>query len=186
MRQAISWAPVGLALIAIALMATPSPAAGQARPAPAAELAAGALLFADDGLVTEGFAGGAVRFYVLPRISVGPEVAFIRGENHSHLMFTGNVTFDVLRPVNGEPRPVTPFAVAGGGLFRTREPFPNNEVFTSIDGAFTAGGGMRALVGKCVIVGAEVRVGWELHIRLNGMVGVRLGRSRTTTRAERR
>ncbi len=184
MRQRISWGPVALALIAIAVMATPSPAAAQARPVPAAEVAAGALLFADDGVVTEGFAGGAVRFYVLPRISVGPEVALIRGENHSHLMFTGNVTFDVLRPANGEPRPVTPFAVAGGGLFRTREPFPNNEVFTSTDGAFTAGGGVRALAGKYVIVGAEARIGWELHIRLNGMVGVRLGR--TTTRAEHR
>jgi hypothetical protein len=164
-----------LAIIAIALMGIPHPAAARDRPAPAGELAAGALLFADDGIVTEGFVGGAARVYVLPRISVGPEIAFIRGENHSHLTFTGNVTFDLLRPVNGEPRSVTPFVVAGGGLFRTRERFPN-EVFTSTEGAFTAGGGVRALVGKYLIVGAEARIGWELHIRLNGMVGVRLGR----------
>jgi hypothetical protein len=38
------------------------------------------------------------------------------------------------------------------------------------------GGGVTALVGQHVIVGAEARIGWELHIRLNGMVGVRLGR----------
>jgi hypothetical protein len=107
---------------------------------------------------------------------VGPEIAYIQGENHSHLMLTGNVTFDFVRAVNGEPRQITPFAVVGGGLFRTREPFPNNEVFTSSEGAFTAGGGVRALVGKYVIVGAEARIGWELHIRLNGLVGVRLGR----------
>ena len=176
-----AWNPrpvTALAMIAIALMATPlaRPAAAQERQGPAGELAAGALLFADDGVVTEGFVGGAVRFYVLPRVSAGPEVAYVQGENHSHLMLTGNVTFDLVRPVNGQARQITPFAVVGGGLFRTRDTFPNNRIFTSSEGAFTAGGGVRALAGKYVIVGAEARIGWELHIRLNGMVGVRLGR----------
>jgi hypothetical protein len=152
------------------------PASAQERPGPAGELAAGALLFADDGIVTEGFVGGAARFYILPRMSLGPEIAYIQGENHSHLMLTGNVTFDLVRPVNGEARPVTPFVVVGGGLFRTREQFPNNQVFTSTEGAFTAGGGVRGLVGKHLILGAEARIGWELHIRLNGIVGVRFGR----------
>ena len=171
-----SWSLGRLLFIAIALAAMPAPSEAQERPAPAVEFAAGALLFADDGVVTEGFFGGAARVYVLPRISVGPEIASIHGENHSHQMFTGNVTFDLLRPMNGEPRALTPFAVVGGGLFRTRERFPN-EVFTSNDGAFTAGGGVRALVGKYLIVGAEARIGWELHVRLNGIIGVRLRRS---------
>lgn len=167
-----------LSIIAIALMAVPlaRPAAAQERPGPVGEFAAGALLFADDGVVREGFVGGAARLYVLPRVSVGPEIAYIQGENHSHLMLTGNVTFDLVRPVNRQPRQITPLAVVGVGLFRTREPFPDNEVFTSNEGAFTAGGGVRALVGKYVIIGAEMRIGWELHIRVNGMVGVRLGR----------
>jgi hypothetical protein len=167
-----------LASASILLMSAPlarsAAAQGKERPGPVAELAAGALNFADDGVVREGFVGGAARFYVLPRISVGPEIAYIDGRSHSHLMVTGNVTFDLVRPVNGEPRAVTPFAVVGGGLFQTRELFPNREVFTSADGAFTAGGGVRAVVGKYVVVGAEARIGWELHIRLNGMVGVRL------------
>jgi hypothetical protein len=138
------------AIIAIAMMVGlfARPAAAQERPGPVAEFAAGALLFADDGVVTEGFLGGTARFYVLPRVSVGPEVAYIQGQNHSHLMLTGNVTFDLVRPVNGQPRLITPFAVVGGGLFRTRESFPNDEIFTSSEGAFTAGGGVRALVGK--------------------------------------
>jgi hypothetical protein len=124
--------------------------------------------------VKEGLVGGAARFYVSPRISVGPEFAHIQGENHSHLMLTGNVTMDILSPINGEPRKVTPFAVVGGGLFQTRQRFPNNAAFTSSEGAFTAGGGVRALVGRRLIVGAEARMGWELHIRVNGMIGVRL------------
>ena len=167
-----------LAVTAITLMSAPlaRPAEAQERPEPVAEFAAGALLFADDAVVREGFFGGAGRFYVLPRVSVGPEIAYIQGKNHNHLMLTGNVAFDLVRPVNGRPRPITPFAVVGGGLFQTRESFPNNEVFTSSEGAFTAGGGVRALVGKYLIVGAEARIGWELHIRMNGIVGVRFGR----------
>ena len=165
---------VVIATVAAATM-LPRPAAAQDRPAPAVELAGGALLFADDGVVTEGFVGGAGRFYVLPRISVGPEIAYIQGQNHSHLMLTGNVTFDLVRPVNGRPRRVTPFAVVGGGLFRTRQQFPNNEDFASSDGAFTAGGGVRALVGRSVFVGAEARIGWEMHIRMNALVGVHFG-----------
>ena len=151
-------------------------AAAQERPAPAAELAAGALLFADDGVVTEAFVGAAGRFHVLPRVSVGPEFAFIQGENHSHLMLTGNVTFDFVPPINGRPPQVTPFVVAGLGLFHTRESFPNNQTFAHNEGAFTAGAGVMGRVGERVTVGAEVRVGWELHIRLNGTIGVRLGR----------
>ncbi|MBA2305690.1 MAG: hypothetical protein H0W08_24075 [Acidobacteria bacterium] len=152
------------------------PASAQERPAPVAELAAGALLFPDDGItVKEGLVGGTARFYVSPRLSVGPEVAYVRGDDHAHLMLTGNLTFDFLGPVNGQPRPVTPFVVVGAGLFRTREEFPGTADFTSSEGAFTAGGGVRAHVGTRMILGAEARIGWELHVRVNAIVGIRLG-----------
>jgi hypothetical protein len=148
-----------------------------ARPGPALEFAAGVLQFPDDGgMVTEGFAGGAARWYVTPRMSVGPELAYVFGERHSHLMLTGNVTYDFVAPHGGEPPAVTPFVVAGGGLFRSSEVFPLDEVFTHTEGAFTAGGGVRALVGKRIVVGAEARIGWELHVRVNGFVGVRFGK----------
>jgi hypothetical protein len=88
---------------------------------------------------------------------------------------TANVTFDLLSPKPGQPRRVTPFVVVGGGLFQTRETFFNGD-FTSNEGAFTAGGGVRALVNERVIVGMDTRVGWELHLRINGFVGVALGR----------
>jgi hypothetical protein len=158
------------------LAALAQPAAGQGRPAPVVEFAAGSLFFPDNAVVAEGFAGGAARVYVSPRVSIGPEVAFVSGDNHSHLMLTGNATFDLVRPVGGEPRPLTPFVAVGAGMFQTRESFPNDAVFTHTEGAFTAGGGVRARVGKRVFVGAEARVGWELHLRLNGSVGLRLGR----------
>jgi hypothetical protein len=165
-------------MLSLGLMVPPlaRQASAQERPSTVAEAAAGALLFADDGVVTERFFGGTARFYITPRVSIGPELVGVWGESHSHLMLTGNLTYDLLRTVSGDPRQVTPFLVAGGGLFQTRESFPNAETFTSTEGAFTAGGGVRARVGEHAFVGAEARVGWELHVRLNALVGFRFGR----------
>ena len=151
-----------------------APATAQDRPAPVAEFAAGALLFADDGIVTEGFGGGAVRFHLTPRLSVGPELSFVAGDGHSHFIVTGNATFDFIRPDNGALQPVTPFVVVGAGLFQTREHFQTG-TFTSGEGAFTVGGGIRGRLSSRVVAGADVRIGWETHIRLNGLIGVRLG-----------
>jgi len=174
--------PIFIVIVLGALMASPAAAQNlpldsltlaRDRPAPVGEFAAGVLMFPDEGVVTEGFVGGAGRFYLSPRISVGPEIAYISGDKHSHLMLTGNMTFDFLRPENGQLRPVTPFAVVGGGLFRSRYIFPENEIFTHNEGAFTAGGGVRARLADRVVAGVEARLGWETHIRLNGFIGVR-------------
>lgn len=151
------------------------PTSAQDRPAAAAELAAGWVGFADDGIVSETLIGGSARWYVSPRVSLGPEVLFISGDNHSHFVVTGNLMFDFLGPVGGQPRAVTPFVVVGGGLFRTSETFFGDTI-SSNEGAFTAGGGVRAAVTDRVTVGVEARAGWETHVRINGTVGVRLGR----------
>lgn len=164
-----------VAALALSVLPMADLAAAQDRPGPAAEFAAGWVGFADDGIVSEGLIGGAARWYLLPRISVGPEVVYIRGDNHSHLIVTGNVTFDVFASTSGRPRQVTPFLVVGGGIFQTRESFFAG-TFRSTEGAFTGGGGVRAVVSDRVTVGVDMRVGWELHIRVNGSIGLRLGR----------
>jgi hypothetical protein len=165
------WIFSALSLLSCAL--APS-AYCQERPAPVVEFAAGGLFFPDDGgSVDESLLGGAARFYVTPRLSIGPEVAFINGGNRDHLMLTGNVTYDFLSPVGGRPAPVTPFVVVGGGLFRTDETFFDDAV-THSEGAFTAGGGVRARLGDRVVAGGEARFGWELHFRVNGFIGIAL------------
>lgn len=68
-----------------------------------------------------------------------------------------------------------PFLVIGGGLFQTRESF-DAAGFTHSEGAFTAGGGVRDAVGNRVTVGVDARVGWETHLRVSGVIGVRPGR----------
>ena len=164
----------GFLALALACLHAPSVGA-QDRPAPAAEFALGAFFFPDDGVVTERFVGGAVRFYVSPRVSLGPEFAVVDGRNHRHYMATGNVTYDFIAYNASGPPLVTPFVVTGVGIFRTSEEFGRIEPFNHTEGGFTAGGGVRGSAGRHFFFGAEARIGWELHIRANALIGVRFG-----------
>ena len=151
------------------------PATAQQRGTTAFDVSAGWTGFADDGVVSETPVGGAVRWYLSPRVSLGPEFTFISGEAHSHRVLTGNLTFDLLRPRSGQSR-VTPFIVIGGGVFSTSESFAfTGERFSSSEGAFTVGGGVRVPINERVSAGADARIGWEPHIRLMAFVSVRLG-----------
>jgi hypothetical protein len=142
------------------------------QPAPVVEISGGSVAFTE---ATESFVAGAARFYILPRVSIGPEVTYIIGDDHSHVVATGNFVFDFLGLDKGRPRRVTPFGLVGGGIFQTRNQFPFAN-FTSTEGAFTAGGGIRTLLGNRVTLGGDVRVGWELHVRVGGTIGIRLTR----------
>ena len=161
--------PGGVPAFFFLLLLWPLPAAAQQPPRAVVDVEAGWLLFPDDGTVTEPFGGGAFRVYVRPRISVGAEAAFIAGESHSHTMATGNVTWDVRQ----RGATAIPFLVAGLGLFQTREQF-SRDAYSSYDPSFTAGGGLRARVNDRVAAGAEVRIGWELHLRVNGFLSLGL------------
>lgn len=46
----------------------------------------------------------------------------------------------------------------------------------SSEGAFTVGGGVRAPLTASVTLGIDARLGWEPHLRITGLVWVRLGR----------
>jgi hypothetical protein len=146
--------------------------APEARPAPAVEFLAGYAGFADDATIDHAIAGTAVRFHLTPRLAVGPELVYMWGPGSDRdLYLTGNLTFDILPPRSGRPARVSPFLVAGGGFFQHSDRFGS-----SYEGAFTAGGGARAWIGERVYAVADVRIGWELHARANGGVGIRLGR----------
>lgn len=160
--------------VALGLCLFTAPAAAQ-RPAPVIEAAAGWVGFADDGIVSETMLGGAARWYATSRFSIGPEVLYIAGDNHGHLVVTGNVMFDLVGPSNGRPARVVPFLVIGGGLFQTREELFSG-TFTSREGAFSLGGGVRGQIGERVTAGVDARIGWEAHLRVGGFIGVQLGR----------
>jgi len=161
-----------LALLLAAPLSSFAQTASESRPAPAVEFLAGYAGFADDATIDHGIVGGAARVYLSPRIAVGPELVYMRGPRTDRDLFlTGNLTFDLLRPRNGRPPRVSPFLVAGGGLFRHSDDFPSG-TFSSYEGAFTGGGGVRAWFNDRVYGVADFRIGWELHVRVNGAIGV--------------
>ena len=80
-----------------------------ARPPAAIEFLAGHAGFADDATIEHSVFGGAGRVYVTPRLSVGPEITYMRGPREDRdWFFLGNLTFDILRPRAGRPRTVSP------------------------------------------------------------------------------
>ena len=150
-------------------------AQSDARPAPAWEVLAGYAGFVDDATIDHAVFGTAARVYVTPRLAIGPELVYMRGPNSDRDLFlTGNVTFDVMPPRSGRPPHVSPFLVAGGGFFQYSDRVGSFS-FTSYEGAFTAGGGVRAWITDRVYALADFRFGWELHARVNAGVGIGLG-----------
>ena len=166
-----------LALLGLGLLLTAGKALAQStetRPGPAVEFLVGYAGFVDDATIDHVIVGTAARVYLTPRVAIGPEFVYMRGPNSDRDLFlTGNLTFDVLPPRNGKPRPATPFLVIGGGFFRHRDRFGPFD-FTSYEGAFTAGGGVRGWLTDRVYALADVRFGWELHARVNAGIVIGL------------
>lgn len=168
-------------LVILALALAPGAAAAQSpaspaaqRPAPAADLALGWAGFADERVVHHTLAGAALRVYVSPRVSLGPEVQFMAGPGADRdLLVTGNVTVDLLAPAGGRPRRLTPFLVAGAGLFRNSND-TGARSYSSTEGGVTMGLGVRGRVSDRVTVGADARLGWEMHVRVAGVIGIAL------------
>ena len=130
--------------------------------------------FGDEGIIHHTLIGAAWRGYVTRRISLGPEVQFMSGPGSDRdLILTGNVMVDLLAPTASRPRRTTPFVVLGGGLFRHTQRFLTG-TFSSTEGAFTFGTGVRTWVNERVYVAADARLGWEPHLRVAALVGVAL------------
>jgi hypothetical protein len=165
--------------LAVILVLTSTAASAQtleARPGPALEFLAGYAGFVDDAAIDHAIVGAAARVYLTPRLAVGPELVYMRGPNSDRDLFlTGNLTLDVLPPRAGRPRRVSPFLVAGAGFSQHRDRFGSLD-FTSYEGAFTAGGGIRGWISDRIYTFGDVRFGWELHARVNGGLGVAVGR----------
>lgn len=172
-------ARIALALTVATLAAVPARAQSAApaappQPSPTLEATGGWAGFLDDDVIRHGVAGAAARVYVTPRISLGPEVQYFVGPNSDRdLIVTGNLMVDLLAPTAARPARTTPYLVAGGGLFRHSDRF-NGQSFSSTEGAFTAGVGVRTWATDRVFVAGDARIGWEAHLRLAVTVGVAL------------
>jgi hypothetical protein len=126
----------------IAVMAAPASAQT------AVEVTGGMAGFVDDAVIGHGVIGVGTRTYVTPRLSIGPELVYMRGPGHGRELFvTANITYEFRQP-NTRGR-VVPFVVAGGGFMR------HSNRFGPIAG--------------------DWRLGWELHSRFAGLVAYSFG-----------
>jgi len=135
-----------------------------------ADVSAGWAGLVDDATKNYLSVGGTVRRHLSPRISIGPEFVIMSNSDalrDRNIMLTGNLVFDAAPGAR-----VSAFAIGGVGMFWGREQFAGGPYWSS-DPAFTAGGGFRAKMTESVALGAEYRIGWELHQRVAGLVSVR-------------
>lgn len=176
MRNQITPLILLIAQLGLSSVAAAQPAASDStrRPAPVVEGAVGWAGFGDEGIIHHTLVGAGWRGYVTRRISLGPEIQFLVGpDSDRDLIVTGNVVVDVLAPRRDRPRPTTPYLVLGGGLFRHSNDFGGRS-FSSTEGAFTAGVGVRTWLTERVFAAVDGRIGWEPHLRLAATVGVAL------------
>jgi hypothetical protein len=160
--------------VASAAFAQPTPGAETLRPGRVIEVGAGWVGFGDEGVIHHGLVASGYRHYFWRRVSIGPELQYTIGpDSDRDLIVTGNVMIDVLGPTVDRPRRTTPFVVLGAGLFRHSSRF-GPETFSSTEGAFTAGVGVRTWIGERTFVAADARVGWEPHLRVAAIVGFAL------------
>jgi hypothetical protein len=145
----------------------------QERPRPVIDFSAGWAGFPDDSMIHHSTVGGSARFYATSRLSVGPEVVYMVGPGTDRDLFvTGNVTYEWPLLISGRVPRVMPFVVAGGGYMRHR---PQFGTFISHSGAVVGGGGVRAGITDRVSAGVDLRLGWQLQLRVAGTVTIGLG-----------
>lgn len=157
-----------LAACAVFAIGMASSASAQDRRQGSVEAIGGWAGFVDEDTIDHSVFGAAAKWNVSPRVAIGPELVYMIGPGSDRdLMLTGNVTFDLF------DGPVTPFFVVGGGLFRHSDDFGARGSFSSMEGAFTGGGGVRIAVGDRFYIAPEARIGWELHARLSVAAGWR-------------
>jgi hypothetical protein len=145
-------------------------AAGRAaaQPAPAVEGAYGGAWFVDDGAIGHHVWAARFGWPVTRRISIGPEATWMIGPGSDRdFTLTGNVVYTF------RDRGPAPYVVGGAGLFRHSDRF-NRTTFTSTEGAFTAGGGVRIPIGRRWYLAPDARFGWELHTRIQLGAGILL------------
>jgi hypothetical protein len=134
----------------------------------AGEASVGYAAFLDDGAIDHGGVAGAMRVHLTPRISVGPELAFLVGPGRDRdVVVLGNVTFDIRRPAIGVAGRVEPYLVIGAGLLAHTDGRG-----WGVGRAVAWGGGARVWLGRRVYWSSDVRMGWTPHVRVSSAIGV--------------
>jgi hypothetical protein len=162
------------ALAAALLLVLPALAAAQS-PSWTGTLTAGWTGVVDDSTKNYLVLGGSLLKQVTPRLRFGPELTVLRNASlitDRVIVVTANVTYDLRKSAPDVRGGVVPFLVGGGGVMFGRDRV-NNGPFWWRDPAFTGGLGVRVSLNDMAEVGAEYRLGWELHQRVTASLGMK-------------
>lgn len=164
--------PLVAAAVLLGLFAGTPAWAQPVSPSPVPELTftGGYAAFVDDGRIDHGVVGAGAAWVLTPWIALGPEVLYMVGPDSDRDLFVLGTVRAALRRYS---EPVVPFITAGVGLLRHSDDFAGR-TFSSNEGAFVAGGGVRIAATSRVYVAPEFTLGWEPHMRFSVNVGVRL------------
>ncbi len=150
-----------------ALLAQPDEATARAGTT-AAEVSFNYVAFLDDAVIDHQGVAGGMRVHLTPRLSVGPELAYLIGPRDDRdVILTGNLTIDFRKPRIGVPGRVEPYAVVGAGILSHTS---NN--WTGVSPFVAWGGGARVWLGRKVYAASDVRLGFSPHIRVSGTIGI--------------
>lgn len=131
----------------------------------------------DDGSIPHAVVGGSVRFYVTRRLSVEPELLYMRhSPEDEDFVFTPSVAYDLTAPT----KKVVPYLVAGVGAVRHRgrafgadfdtgQPFVVDTSGTTWSAGF--GAGVKIFLTDRLFVAPEGRIGREPTLRGTISVG---------------
>lgn len=140
-----------------------------------AEVAAGHAAFVDDSTKHFLVAGGRVRRYVTPRLSIGPELIVMTGGSGGvrdrNVTLTADVVFDLHHDDGLAAGRVIPYIAGGAGIHWIRDIVRNGPYWGRQLGA-SAGAGVRVGVSR-VTASLEYRIGSELYQRITGSAGFR-------------
>jgi hypothetical protein len=129
-------------------------------PRPEVRLAVGWTGFLDEGSDDHAVAGGSVRYYFTPRLSIEPELMYMNGQGHHDFTLVPNIAFDF-----GRGR-VVPYVIGGlGWIHSDFRRFNTNEAF------FSGGVGLKLFLTDRIYVAPDFRGGWEPHLRFTGTFG---------------
>jgi hypothetical protein len=153
--------------LAILLMLSFAATAG-AQQKPRAEIKAttGWVGFIDEDWIDHFVIGGAVRYYLTPRIGIEPEVLYMIGPGSDRdVTLIPHISFDFL----SRPK-VRPYLIGGAGLLHHSEKFGPLK-FSHNEWVGNGGVGVKFFVTPALFVAPEFRMGFETIFRAAGSIG---------------
>ena len=136
---------------------------------PAVTGTAGHADFLDEGRLGHSTFGGGLEWVLTRHIAVGPEILYMRGPGDDRDMFLVGVARFGILPLRSR---VAPFVTAGGGWMIHSDDYAGMS-YSSTEGAFILGGGVRINATSHVFIAPEFTIGWEPHMRYSVTVGIR-------------